>query len=140
MPTARRNWLLPFLLYTLGVAGCASAPAPGGSDGAGRPNGDVITQQELQDPALSGSSVYNAVRKLRPRFLNERGAGFQAESQVVSVSVNGSALMPVRELETMDVSTVTEIKYLSTAEASMRFGLSGNMGPVLLVSVKVGPH
>jgi hypothetical protein len=132
MSTMSRRWFVAQSLGLLLIAGCASAPAGQGS----RASGDVITHADLADPALTGSTVLEAIRHLRPRFLNERTSGIHGEAESAQVSVNGGAPGPLSDLSRLDIGDIQEIRYLSTADASLRFGLTGSMRPVLLVTLR----
>jgi hypothetical protein len=134
MPATIRRSFVARSLGLLLVAGCASAPAAGGA--AGRGPLDVITRAELAEPSLTGTTVLEAIRRLRPRFLNERGAGLHGEMETAQVSINGSQPGALAELSRIDVADVQEIRYLSTADAGLRFGLKGSMAPVLLVTLR----
>lgn len=121
----------------------ACAPAPGPAGAAPSQDRDVITRSELADGRIAGGTVLEAVRKLRPRFLNRVGTpvlGQTAPSAAkaqdpVMASINGAPPIAIEELGRMSVSEVTEIRYLSVADAGFRFGLSGNNSPVLLVTL-----
>ena len=123
------------LLMLLG--GCASSPgAAAPSPGVSRSNSDVITRQELADPLLAGSTVLEAVRRLRPRFLNERGGALKGAPERVQLSVNGADPVRLEELSRFELVDIEEIRYLSVADAGLRFGLRGNMGTVMLVTLR----
>jgi hypothetical protein len=132
MSAVSRRWFVAQSLGLLFVGACASAPA------AGAPNraGDVITQADLSAPTLTGSSVLDAIRRLRPRFLNERTSDIHGEVETPQVSLNGGALGPLSDLSRLDIGDVQEIRYLSTADANLRFGLASAMRPVLLVTLR----
>jgi len=115
---------------------CASAPGASARSNSNERVSDVITEQELADPALAGSSTLEAVQRLRPRFLNQRGAGLKGKDEGPRVSVNGAAFVAVNELAHIGIAEVSEIRYLSIADAGLRFGLDGTMGPVLLVTLR----
>ena len=136
MLSLRRYGLLLCILTALTAPACApppsaSAPAPNGS------GSDVITEQELAEPSLAGSSALEAVRRLRPRFLNQRSAGLRGADTTPRVSVNGTtAFVAPSELAYIAVAEVSEIRFLSIADAGLRFGLNGTTGPILLVTLK----
>jgi hypothetical protein len=136
MFTTHRRWLLHFgsTLLMLSIA-CASAPgAPSGA--GGRSGSDVITQQELADPAVAGGSLLEAIRHLRPRYLNDRSTTIGGKSEGVQVSIDGSSLVPAAELAQLAVSDASEVRYLSVADANLRFGLKGALSPVLLITLR----
>jgi hypothetical protein len=137
MPTFRRHWLMLCTLSALVSLACASSPAASASKPNSSGGGsDVITEQELADPSLAGSSALDAVRRLRPRFLNQRSAGLKGKDDAPRVSLNGAAFVAPSELAYIGVAEVSEIRYLSVADAGLRFGLNGPMSPVLLVTLK----
>lgn len=125
---------LALLLLVLGCASSGGTAAQGAGVTHGNP--DVITRQELADPALAGDTVVEAVRRLRPRFLNERGGTRRGGPERVQVSVNGADPVPLGELSRLELADVEEIRYLSVADAGLRFGLRGNMVPVILVTLR----
>jgi hypothetical protein len=131
--------LLPLIAAVALIAGCATNPGSESTSASSTTrlsNSDIITREELANPLLAGNTVLEAVRRLRPRFVNERGGGLQGASEVVMASYNGSELVPLAELSRMAVTEVTEIRYLNTAAAALRFGLAGSNGPVLLLTMK----
>jgi hypothetical protein len=137
MLSFRRYGLILGALSALVSLACASSSGVSASKPNSNGSGsDVITEQELADPSLAGSSVLDAVRRLRPRFLNQRSAGLKGEDNTARVSVNGATLVAPSELAHIGVAEVSEIRYLSVADAGLRFGLNGTMGPVLLVTLK----
>ena len=134
MPSATRLRVITQSLVLLFLTGCASAPAASGS--SSRAGGDVITRAELADPSLVGSTVVDAIRRLRPRFLNERSGGLRGASEGAMVSLNGGPPGELSELSRVEIGDVQEIRYLTTADANLRFGLAGSMRPVLVVTLR----
>lgn len=131
---ARRFCTVAGLL--LSVA-CASAPDPD-SDAAPLSvsrQADVITATELTDPALGSANLYEAVRRLRPRFLSSRGPSSIANPSAgtVHVSVDGGPLSAVSVLASFLPNTIAEVRYLNAGDATQRFGANANGGGVLLV-------
>jgi hypothetical protein len=104
---------------------------------------DVITRDELSASDMQALSVLDAIRKLRPNFLNVRGTqsclssgGCSAEDQEsgkVHASVDGNRVMPLSEIATMHVSNVIEIRFLSPGAAMQKFGGDAHQGPVILI-------
>src|SRR3954451_8135879 len=95
----------------------SSASTPGGpASSTTRVNPDVITADELADPALADVDVLIAVRRLRPRFLSSRGTTSlkNPTAGTVHASINGGSLQSVAQLAQMRVTEVTEIRYYSS--------------------------
>jgi hypothetical protein len=128
----------------LALAACAACAS--GNKGAravsstGQRDKNVITQEELADPAVSGRTVLEAVRALRPNFLTVRGthtlqatATADAEAGKVHASIDGTKIVSVEELAGINANTVVEIRFLNPAQAMQRFGGAAREGPVIVV-------
>ena len=133
-----------FLVTCLTLAACAACAS--GNKGAGAESGttqrdrSVITRAELADPAVSGRTVLEAVRSLRPSFLTVRGQhSLQATAQAdpeagkVHASIDGTKIVSVEELAGINANSVVEIRFLNPAQAMQRFGGAAREGPVILV-------
>ena len=139
-------------IILVAATGCAARQNPpvagDGATQAAAPatrNRDVITKEELTAPSISGLTVLDAVRSLRPHFLNVRGQntvpakkadGSQVvdqESGKVHASIDGNRIVAVEELAGLRAGTVAEVRFLSPAAAMQRFGGTARQGPVILV-------
>lgn len=121
----------------VGSFACAGAPDPE-SDAAptsASHQADLITAAELTDPALGSANLYEAVRRLRPRFLSSRGPSSIANPSagIVHVSVDGGPLTTVNVLASYMPNTIAEVRYLNSGDAAQRFGTTSNGGGVILV-------
>jgi len=121
-----------------------SRPAP-------RRQRDVITKEELQDPAIRSQSVFEVVQLLRPQYLNDRGShgipysgtgGTDADKARlvvdpgtgrVHVSIDNGKIVSLDELKGLHANSVIEIRFLSPAAAMQKFGGAALEGPVILV-------
>jgi hypothetical protein len=122
-------------------ASCASGTSstPAGQTGAAtsvaKKNPDVITQDELLDPAIVSLDLATAIRRLRPAFF--RTSGPQSFSNTTAGQVQYShdfgPLQPVSQLASMNALSIVEIRYLGVNEAQNRFGLNANGGPVIVL-------
>ena len=112
-----------------------ATPSPSRSSVRRDPN--VITQDELSDAKLQSQSVLEAIRLLRPKFLNERphpkNQNSDPESGRVHASIDNSGVVGLDALATMHVASVAEIRYLNVAQAMQRFGGAAREGPVIVV-------
>jgi hypothetical protein len=133
------NKRLTFSTLLVAAMACASAPSsdPGAAAAPGR-NGDVISAAELSDPSLAGVDLFDAVQRLRPRFLTSRGAVTfaQTSSGSTHVSVDGGPLYGLDHLTRLRPNQVAEVRLLSAADAAQRFGASATSGSVILVKSK----
>lgn len=147
------------LCALVAATACAGrAPSPGASDEresrpqtSARRQRDVITKEELSDPAIRAQSVFEVVKLLRPHFLNDRGShsipysgsggseGDKARAAVdpgtgrVHVSIDNGAIRSLDELRSLHANGVVEIRFLSPAAAMQKFGGAAREGPVILV-------
>jgi hypothetical protein len=111
---------------TLGIAACASAPAPRDTGATGapaaqanaRPNrrqSNVITAAEIAE--ARASNAYHAVEMLRPTFLRASNPRFP-----VVVFVNGNRRGGVEELRNLRAEEIETITRMNAADAQMRYG------------------
>ena len=127
--TTRMLILATFALVT-GLAGCAS----GGGGGGGGPRRDPnrITAEELADyTTLTAADV---VRRLRPRWLQGRGAGTGGQNTprlIVDGAPMGDAESALRSLS---VSDIQEMQYMSASDATMRYGTNYPGGAIIVTS------
>jgi hypothetical protein len=112
-------------------------PAPGGEVAPQRVvrKQDLITREELNDPAIIDQTAYHAIRQLRPNFFKYRGpTSWNGDaSGTVQISEDFGLLQPVSKLEQLDTRTLVEIRYLNAEEATMRFGIKSDAGPVIVL-------
>jgi hypothetical protein len=96
---------------------------------------DVITIEEIQ--RLNVSTAMEIVERLRPEFLRGRGrvSMNQPEAQFPVVYVNGLRAGRLEALRTITASDVDEIRYISAADATTRWG-TGHTGGVIAVRIR----
>ena len=118
------------LAAALLLAGCASS---GESSGPSRSR-DLITQEELM--AVPHSTVYEAVRALRPRWLQARaGATFQSrEQQTARVYIDGQLRGELGEMWNLLPTEVDEIRFMSASDATTRFGTNHVGGAIVITT------
>ncbi len=140
------RYVAPLFGLLLLVGGCAST----GGSGSGLANQEVLTTIDLVE--FTDRSAFDAVRQLRPIWLNDRRGGTTAlatmapevdPSQTTSdiqsergikVYVNGvQARDGVDELRGIRADQVQEIRKLDAQDASMRFGVGHSSGAILVV-------
>ncbi len=126
-PKTTLLFLTAFGLAT-GLAACASAG--GSSDGSPRRNPNLITAEELVDfPTMS---ALDAVRRLRPRWLQGRA---NLRPQVV---VDGARMDNLEDaLQSIQAASVRTMRYMSASDATMRFG-TNFVGGVIEVTTRGG--
>lgn len=113
--------ILSILLFCFLVSGCAAGSA-GGSSG-----GDTVTAEELA--TVSNLSLFDAVQRLRPRWLQPRGG-----QDLPRIMMNGSQLGGVEVLRGMQATDVTSLRFLDSADATTRYGTGYTGGVIELTS------
>lgn len=117
----------PLLLaLLLGLGGCATAGA-GGAGGGGSAN--VITIEELE--AVENLSAYEAVQRLRPRWIQLRGGS--ATPPVVFL--DGANLGGPEALRSIQASSIQRMVYRDGRDATTRYG-TGYGGGVIEVTTR----
>ena len=142
------------VLALLALSACATKTTPPTTEAGATQasstsrNREVITKDELQVPSITGLTVLDAIKTLRPNFLVNRGMNTMPahanndpdaavltdqESGKVHASIDGNRIIAVEELANLRAGTVAEIRLLSAAQAMQKFGGSSRQGPVILV-------
>ncbi len=113
------------------LVGCAGA---GTTTNGSSSNRDLLTREEIEAAGPQIQTAYDAVQRLRPRFLRERsnptaGVGANRVDPVV-VYVNGLRRGGVDELRRIRVESVQEIHYIRPSDATTRFGMNHGSGAI----------
>ena len=133
MPATRGLFIALLLAVSCGGSAASTSTAP-------RPVRDkyVISNEELQDPVLKGMDAIRLISYLRPTFF--RGTGPQSFSNAsagsVQFSMDYGPVQPVSQLAAippLSLLMAYEIRYLEPNEATNRFGINANGGPVIVV-------
>lgn len=126
-----RPLIIAALLALVGTSGCASAGS-GSSSGGSR---NHIVQEELQDPPLQSMSVFEAIQRLRPRWLRSRASGSGGTQTLPAVFLNGSRYGNIGSLQSMRVNDVEDIRFINSRDATTRYG-TGFPGGIISVNTK----
>lgn len=105
------------LILVLLAAGCASS-GPGADPDSDR---DLITREEIAE--LSVNTAYEAIERLRPRWLRVRASRSHNRPTEVVVLVDRLQLEGIRSLWDVDASNVASIRWLDSAQAGQLPGL-----------------
>ena len=110
----------------------ACASSGGGGSGGGSRN--LLTMQELNE--VSFSTVFEAVRALRPRWLQARsGASLRTpEPQTAMVYIDGQLRGGLNEMWNLLPTEVSEIRYMSASDATTRFGTNHVGGAIVITT------
>lgn len=96
---------------------------------------DVISAEEIA--AISVTTAFEAVQRLRPQWLRNRGptsiTGVNSGDPVVYIDeVRAGGL---EALERLSIHIVREMRYLSGQDASVRYGLDHDNGAIMVDTV-----
>lgn len=138
---ANRSYLIALLFLS---ASCAGNPAPDQGSASATPervarNPQVISKEELQDPAIAVTDALTAIRQLRPAFFRDRGPQTLRSGDPssmpgqVQVSQDYGQPQPMGALSGISTRTLVEVRYLTAVEAQARFGINANGGPMIVV-------
>ena len=115
------------LVVAFGLATALAACASSGGSAGPRRDPNLITAEELAE--YSTFTALDAIRRLRPRWLQSRG---QTSAQVIQ---DGARLGdPENALRSMPVSDIEEMRYLSASDATMRYGTNYPGGAIEITS------
>lgn len=127
------------LAAALGAVATGCAPATGASGTSAPARGtNVITQAEID--ALTGvRTARQAIETLRPNWLRARGstsitrAAAGSEEGIV-VYLDRNRLGGIASLEQLNVLDFSELRFLTAAEATQRFGTGHPLGAIVLTA------
>jgi hypothetical protein len=129
MMTFRHTTRTAFALLVLALAAAACSTVKGAAGTRPGSSMDRITEAEL-DP-VSQLSAFEAIERLRPRWLQSRTGFFP------TVHVDGSVRNAGEEiLASILCSEVEGIQYLSATDATTRFGTDYKNGVILITTKK----
>jgi hypothetical protein len=98
-----------------------------------RPNATVITQAEIVD--AGSSDAYLLVQKLRPVWLQKRGAtSFSQEGDIV-VYLDATSLGGRETLRNIMTDEIESIQFLDARRATLRFG-SGHVNGAIVITAR----
>jgi hypothetical protein len=125
----------------ISLPGCAGGAAEGvAAEGVAtaRRDPDVITREELAQQSMVSLSAYDAIQRLRPNWLNPRGATsiVAAGSRLPAVLINNTR-QNAESLRTLAVSDVESLRFVEARDATTRFG-TGYVNGLIEVVPRVG--
>lgn len=125
------------LLASLFVAACSSSNAARSESAAPSHDPDLITSDELA--RTTGSTVYDAVRQLRPNWeLRARPTAMVQQNQAqLIVYVDGTRYGGFDSLRQLKWRSVALVRYYSPGSAEAQFGPGHLLGAI---EVKTVPH
>ncbi len=128
------------LACALLLVGCASGAGTAARDGLGAPaaasNSDILYADEIA--SAHATDAYDAIMRLRPRFLAPHALVSARRPEGVQVVVDGVTVRGRDDLRNVSAASIVYIRYLSALEASTNWG-GGFTTPVVYVLTRAGP-
>lgn len=91
----------------------------------------LIAQAELE--STKQQNLYDAIRQLRPFWLTrEMRRGTSGDAQIL-VYLDQQQLGGIGQLARLPVSATARVRYMSAAEAQVRFGVMNGLRPAIIV-------
>ena len=120
-----------FAIVLVLLAGCSSA-------GVSRPGGPRHSANAISGDEIAGAqgivTVYDAIQRLRPQWLtNSRSRNLGTSDQLI-VYLDTNRYGSLESLRQFPIGGVTDIRYLSAAEATNRFG-TGHSGGAIVITM-----
>jgi hypothetical protein len=123
-----RRLLVATLALALGLTGCASGGGGGGSaDGPRRGGSNRIIADELVD--IQQLDAYQAIQRLRGQWLRTRG-GNPPQVMLDGIRQPGG----LESLRSMRIADIEEMRFLSSTDATNRFGTGFDGGAILITT------
>ena len=131
-----RSFHLIAALLVAAAPGCASSGAGNGASqqSSHRGSPDRITQEELA--TIDVQNALQAVQRLRPSFLQNRGGASSSITQGpqdVVVYVDQTRMGGPNSLAQIPISDVKEIQHLSGTDATQRYGTGHGSGVIIVI-------
>ena len=131
-----------YLIAGAAILGCAPASGTPGTSGTGavRSNNKLLTAEEIASAHADVGTAYDAVSRLRPRWLSTHGVssyntqGAATESAIVFV--DGQHYGDINSLRNIEAFHVADIRYYDATESALKFGLQGGTNGVIEVSIR----
>jgi len=96
---------------------------------------NVISREELQDPTVASNDAMTTIRQLRPAYFMTRGplSIKNVTAGQLQISQDFGPLQKSSALSAIDTRSLVEVRYLNATDATARFGINANGGPVLVL-------
>lgn len=113
---------------------CGSAPMPVVMGAPG--HRDVLFDAEIQSSRVPGMSAYDLVAHLRPEYLRSRGTNSFRDTTPLTavVYIDDLKYGSVEQMKNLSAERVFQVRYLSAADATTRFGMDHGGGAILITT------
>ena len=117
-----------------GALACGSAPVSVVTGAPG--HRDVLFDAEIQSNRAPGRTAYDLLANLRPEFLRSRGTNsFRDITPLTAVVyIDNMKYGSLEQLRNLSADRVFQVRYLSAADATTRFGMDHGGGAILVTT------
>ncbi|HVE77635.1 MAG TPA: hypothetical protein VNA89_02180 [Gemmatimonadaceae bacterium] len=134
---------LPFPFVAIAIATViAACAAPGSRAGGARPQRNLIRAEEIA--GTGAATAFEAVERLRPEYLRGRGKSTvraipdvnstAPDAVLPQVYVDGVNAGSVQALRAIPATHVREVRFISAADATTRFGTNHANGVIEVIT------
>ncbi len=135
MRQIRRISMLGLALVLVG--GCASGGGEAGATRLASGGRNLIVRSELE--GTNFTNVYDAVRRLRPRWLRTRGTtSTRGAAPGMPVFIDNVRSGSTERLESLPIDQVEQVRYVSPSDATTRWGTNMSLGAIEVIMRKRG--
>lgn len=130
----RRTVLVAMAAASLGATGLAAACASSGEPRSSARSRNAIGHEELME--VPRGTLYEALRALRPRWLQARSSGSlrDPQPQTPRVYLDGQPFGRIGDLRSLLPDDVGEVRFLSASDATTRFGTNHLAGAIVVTT------
>lgn len=124
-------FLTALVALVVGSVGACSMSSSGQT--ASSSDRNTVSREELA--ATNSATVYEALERVRPQWLNTRGPVSMTDSQEArpNVYMNGTRVGELEYLREVYVVDVRELRFWPAGEASARFGMGNPRGVIEII-------
>jgi hypothetical protein len=128
---------ISFGLLLLITGSCATAGTGSGTSEEGQAQSrNVLVKADLE--GMDHLSVYQALRRLKPQWIRNRGQAVITDPgrESLRVYMNGAPYGRAASLTQIQIRNVEEIQFLDSRRATLRFGTDHTLGAILIKTRK----
>jgi hypothetical protein len=116
------------------AAACVSGSAGSGGTGSASGRRELLLHAELTGGTSAATNLYDAIRVLRPEWLNKRSGGSLMQTGDLYVYLDNARLGTPETLRSIRTERVESVRYVNPTEAQSRYGADHVHGAILVTS------
>lgn len=125
-----------WMIVVMSVAGTTACVSSGESSGP-RSGADVLTQEDLAAPEIRSLSAYEAIQRLRPRWVRRRATATPvAGTELLPTVVMDNARGGMEMLRSTRVSSIEIIRFMGPRDATTIYGTGFASGVIEVITLR----